>query len=146
MRQTKCMLGQAASSPKQNTRQALICSRWNKLQKIDADDDKKIDPVQSSRIASISEVLINLSLVSARYLADFPNSLYVYAKFDQGYGPRSRGGGLKQKNVQNIIGILLKNILKFRNNRFYKNFYSKNCRILILSDTLFGYSRRKNKD
>ena len=32
------------------------------------------------------------------------------------------------KNVQNVLGILLKNILKFRNNHFYKNFYSKNCR------------------
>ena len=29
------------------------------------------------------------------------------------------------KNVQNFLGILLKTILKFRNNRFYKNFYSK---------------------
>ena len=35
------------------------------------------------------------------------------------------------KNVQNALDIILKNILKFRNNRFYKNFYSKNCRILI---------------
>ena len=34
------------------------------------------------------------------------------------------------KNVQNVLGILLKTILKFRNNRFYKYFYSKNCRIL----------------
>ena len=35
----------------------------------------------------------------------------------------------RQKNVQNVLGILLKTILKFRNNRFYKNFYSKNRRI-----------------
>ena len=41
--------------------------------------------------------------------------------------------------------ILLKTILKFRNNRFYKNFYSKNCRILNVFDTLFGYFWRKNK-
>ena len=33
------------------------------------------------------------------------------------------------KNVPNVFGILLKIILKFRNNRFYKNLYSKNCRI-----------------
>ena len=32
------------------------------------------------------------------------------------------------KNVQNVLGVLLITILKFRNNRFYKNFYSKNCR------------------
>ena len=35
------------------------------------------------------------------------------------------------KKVQIVLGILLKTILKFRNNRFYKNFYSKNYRILI---------------
>ena len=29
------------------------------------------------------------------------------------------------KNVQNVLGILLKTFLKIRNNRFYKNFYSK---------------------
>ena len=34
------------------------------------------------------------------------------------------------KNVQNVLGILLKTIIKFRNSRFYKNFYAKNCRIL----------------
>ena len=34
------------------------------------------------------------------------------------------------KNFQNILGILLKTILKFGNYRFYKNFYAKNCRIL----------------
>ena len=49
------------------------------------------------------------------------------------------------KNVQNVLGILLKTILKIRNNRFYKNFYSKNCRILNVFDTLFGYFWRKNK-
>ena len=43
------------------------------------------------------------------------------------------------KNVQNILGILLKTILKFRKNRFCKNFYSKNCRILNVFDKLFGY-------
>ena len=47
----------------------------------------------------------------------------------------------EQKNVQNFLGILLKTILKFRNNRFYKNFYSKNYRILNVLDTflvIFG--------
>ena len=29
------------------------------------------------------------------------------------------------KNVQNVLGVLLITILKFRNNCFYKNFYSK---------------------
>ena len=33
------------------------------------------------------------------------------------------------KNVENILGVLLITILKFRNNCFYKNIYSKNCRI-----------------
>ena len=32
------------------------------------------------------------------------------------------------KNVQNVLGVLLITIIKFRNNRFYKNFYSKNYR------------------
>ena len=41
------------------------------------------------------------------------------------------------KNVQNVLGILLKTILKFRNIRFSKNFYSKNCRIQC-SGTLGG--------
>ena len=39
------------------------------------------------------------------------------------------------KNVKNVLGILLKTILKIMNNRFYKNFYSKNAEcytILIL--------------
>ena len=49
------------------------------------------------------------------------------------------------KNVQNVLGILLTTILKFRNNRFYKNFYSKNYRILHFFDTLFGYFWRKDK-
>ena len=30
------------------------------------------------------------------------------------------------KNVQNVLGVLLITILQFRNNRFYKNLYSKN--------------------
>ena len=47
------------------------------------------------------------------------------------------------KNVQNVLGILLKTILKFRNNSFYKNLYTKNCRILNVFDTLLGYFRRK---
>ena len=45
------------------------------------------------------------------------------------------------KNVQNVLVLLLKTILKFRNNRFYKNFYSKNCRIklfLIHCSGIFG--------
>ena len=29
------------------------------------------------------------------------------------------------KNVQNVLGVLLITILKFRKNCFYKNFYSK---------------------
>ena len=33
-------------------------------------------------------------------------------------------------NVQNVLGVLLITILKFRSNRFYKNMNSKNCRIL----------------
>ena len=47
----------------------------------------------------------------------------------------------KLKNVQKVLGILLKTILKFRNNCFYKNLYSKNCRILYVIDTLFYCSR-----
>ena len=43
------------------------------------------------------------------------------------------------KNVQNVLGVLLKSILKFRNNRFYKSFYYKNLRILHVFDTLLGY-------
>ena len=43
------------------------------------------------------------------------------------------------KNVQNVLGILLKTILKTRNNRFYKNFYSRNCRMLHVFDTLSRY-------
>ena len=45
------------------------------------------------------------------------------------------------KNVQNVLGILLKNILKIRNNRFYKNLYSKNCimlHVLIHCSGIFG--------
>ena len=49
------------------------------------------------------------------------------------------------KNVQNVLRILLKTTIKFRNNRFYKNFYSKNCRILNFFDTLFGYFGGGNK-
>ena len=49
------------------------------------------------------------------------------------------------KNVQNVLGVLWIAILKFNNNNFYKNLYSKNFRIIIKIDTLFGYSWRKNK-
>ena len=47
------------------------------------------------------------------------------------------------KTVHNVLGILSKTILKFRNKRFYKNFYSENCRILNIFDTLFGYFWRE---
>ena len=47
------------------------------------------------------------------------------------------------KNVQNILGILLKTILKFRNNRFYKNFYSKNRIFFYILNTFFGCFWRK---
>ena len=33
------------------------------------------------------------------------------------------------KNVQNVLGVLLITILKFRNNCFYKNLYSKTRRL-----------------
>ena len=49
------------------------------------------------------------------------------------------------KNVQNVLGILLKTILKIRNNRFYNNFYSKNFRILHVFDTVFEYFWSKDK-
>ena len=49
------------------------------------------------------------------------------------------------KNVKNVLGILLKTILKIRNNRLYKKFYSKNCRMLHVFDILFGYFWRKDK-
>ena len=32
------------------------------------------------------------------------------------------------KNVQNVLGVCLITILKLGNTRFYKKFYSKNCR------------------
>ena len=41
-------------------------------------------------------------------------------------------------STQNVLGILLKTILKIRNNRFYKNFYSKNFRMLHGFDTFLG--------
>ena len=49
------------------------------------------------------------------------------------------------KSVQNVLGILLKTILKTKNNRFYKNSYSKSCIILHVCDTLFWYFWRKDK-
>ena len=49
------------------------------------------------------------------------------------------------KNVQNVLGILLKAILKIRNNCSYKNFYSKNCRMLHGFNILFRYFLRKEK-
>ena len=49
------------------------------------------------------------------------------------------------KNVQNVLDILLKKNLKTRNNRLYKNLYSKNCRMLHVFDTLFGFFWRKDK-
>ena len=42
------------------------------------------------------------------------------------------------KNVQNVLGVLFIIILKFRNNHFYKNFYSKNRRNLPFLNTLLG--------
>ena len=49
------------------------------------------------------------------------------------------------KNVQNVLGILLKRILKIRNSRFYENFYSKYCRMLPAFDKLFEYFWKKEK-
>ena len=40
--------------------------------------------------------------------------------------------------VQNVLVILLKKIIKIRNNRFYKNFCSNNCIMLPDFNTLFG--------
>ena len=48
---------------------------------------------------------------------------------------------LELKNVQNVLDVLLKTILKIKNNRLYKNLYSKNCRmlhILIHCSGVFG--------
>ena len=42
------------------------------------------------------------------------------------------------KNFQNVLGMLLKTILKIRNNCFYQNFYSKNCKNLHVFDTFSG--------
>ena len=42
------------------------------------------------------------------------------------------------KNVQNVLGVMLISILKFRNNCFYKNFYSKNCRFLFFFSINFS--------
>ena len=50
----------------------------------------------------------------------------------------------KLKSVQNVIGILLKTILKSRNSRFYENFYSRNCGVLpvlIIYSGVFGGNR-----
>ena len=45
---------------------------------------------------------------------------------------------LELKNVHNVLGILLKTILKIKNCRLYDNFYSKNCRMLPVFEKLFG--------
>ena len=70
-----------------------------------------------------------------------------------------RQNALRAQESQNVLGILLKTILKFRNSHFYKNLYSKNCRILIFfqccvhvymediaSDTLFDTVSQKWKN
>ena len=49
------------------------------------------------------------------------------------------------KNVHNVLGILLKTILKIRNSHFYENLYSKNLGMLPVFDTLFRYFGRKEK-
>ena len=55
------------------------------------------------------EMTLNCSELSTHY------ELNTYKKIDY-----------ELKNVQNVLGVLVITILKFRNNRFYKNFYSKN--------------------
>ena len=40
----------------------------------------------------------------------------------------------KLKSVNNVLGILLKSIIKIRKSRFYENFHSKNCRMLPVFD------------
>ena len=51
------------------------------------------------------------------------------------------------KNVQNVLDVLLKAILKLSNNRFYKNFYYNNRRILIFFHTLFwSFGEKVNID
>ena len=45
---------------------------------------------------------------------------------------------VKLKNVLNVLGKLLKKILKIRNSRFYENFYSNICRMLPVFNKFSG--------
>ena len=51
----------------------------------------------------------------------------------------------EMKNVKNVLGILLKTILKIKNNSFHKNFYSKNCKMLHVFNTFLDIFWRKYK-
>ena len=67
-------------------------------------------------------------------LVDIFNSMNEY-----GYRIWIQKNTFELKNVQNVLGILLKTIVKIRNSRFYESFYSKNCIMLPVFDKLLRY-------
>ena len=93
----------------------------------------KIDSVQYSRRESISKFLMRTQYCISRI------------SLNNQKNPPGGGGYLLYKNVQNVLGVLLKTILRIRNSRFYENFYSKNCRMLPAFDKLFEYFWEKEK-
>ena len=46
---------------------------------------------------------------------------------------------LRTEELSKCSWYIIETILKFRNNRFYKNFYSRKYIILIFNNTLLGY-------
>ena len=50
------------------------------------------------------------------------------------------------KNINNVLDIILKTILKIRISPFYDNLYSKNCRILPVFGKNFRHFWGKEND
>ena len=91
----------------------------------------KIDPVQYSRRVIVSEVRMR-TLYGISWISPITKKV-------------PRGGYLLYKNVQIVLGILLKIILKIRNSRFHENFYSQNCRMLpVLINCLSHFEGKIN--
>ena len=79
-------------------------------------------------VLSSEQITLNSSELSTSY------QLGTYEKMNN-----------EPKNVQNVLGVLLITILKFRNNRFYELLFQKLPIKYYFFDTLFEYSWRKNK-
>ena len=92
--------------------------------------DTELSRTEVSKINILNAILLSeqMTLNSSESCSSYEFSTYENMNYEL-------------NNVQNVLGVLMINILKFRNNCFYKNFYYKTRRLKKI-DAFFGYSKR----